>query len=183
MGECISRNAKRLHRLTEDILDVSKIGSQKLKLHKEQINLNENILNVIHDVQNQIGSPDRLQITFSEPKELIYVQADKVRLYHVISNILDNAIKFTLEGTISISAVVKDNNQVIITVTDTGAGIDYEILPKLFTKFATRSNSGTGLGLFLAKSIIEAHGGKIWAGNNTDGKGATFTFSLPTNRE
>lgn len=175
----ISRNARRLHHLTEDILDVSRIDSQTLKLHKEKVNLNEKILNVINDAKNQISNPDKLKIIFSELKEPIYVEADKGRLYQIITNILNNAIKFTVEGTISISAVVKDNNQVFISVKDTGAGIDPEILPKLFTKFTTRSNKGTGLGLFLSKSIVEAHGGRIWAENNSDGRGATFCFTLP----
>jgi two-component system sensor histidine kinase VicK len=175
----ISRNARRLHHLTEDILDVSRIESQTLKLHKEKVNLNEKILNVINDAKNQISNPDKLKIIFSELKEPIYVEADKGRLYQIITNILNNAIKFTVEGTISISAVVKDNNQVFISIKDTGAGIDSEILPKLFTKFATRSYKGTGLGLFLSKSIVEAHGGKIWAENNNDERGATFTFTLP----
>jgi two-component system, OmpR family, sensor histidine kinase VicK len=174
----ISRNARRLHRLTEDILDVSRIESQTLKLHKEKVNLNGNILNVINDAKNQISNPDKLKIIFSELKEPIYVEADKGRLYQIITNILNNAIRFTVEGTVSISAIMKDNNQVFISIKDTGAGIDSEILPKLFTKFATRSNKGTGLGLFLSKNIVEAHDGKIWAENNNDG-GATFTFTLP----
>lgn len=175
----ISRNARRLHHLTEDILDVSRIESQTLKLHKEKVNLNEIVLNVINDAKNQFSNPDKLKIIFSELKEPIYVEADRGRLYQIITNILNNAIKFTVEGTISISAVVKDNNQVFISIKDTGAGINSEILPKLFTKFATRSNKGTGLGLFLSKNIVEAHGGKIWAENNDDGRGATFTFTLP----
>jgi signal transduction histidine kinase len=103
----------------------------------------------------------------------------------VILNLLNNAIKFTNEGTIVISAgAVQDkdghNNVVIVSVRDTGHGIDNEIMPRLFTKFATKSEAGgTGLGLFISKSIIEAHGGRIWAENNADGKGSTFSFSLP----
>jgi signal transduction histidine kinase len=97
----------------------------------------------------------------------------------VISNLLSNAIKFTDEGTVSISAV-PNTNQIVMSITDTGSGIDSEILPRLFTKFATKSRRGTGLGLFISKSIIEAHGGKIWGKNNCpEGKGATFGFSLP----
>jgi signal transduction histidine kinase len=109
----------------------------------------------------------------------IYVDADKTRLFQVIANLLSNAIKFTKEGTISINVNMKDNNEFIITIRDTGQGIDPEILPNLFRKFATKSSSGTGLGLFISKSIIEAHGGRIWAENNSDGKGATFSFSVP----
>jgi signal transduction histidine kinase len=143
------------------------------------VNINEKIQNVINDVMSQIQNPDKLKIAYSEPLHAIYVQADKSRLYQVIANLLINAIKFTKEGTISISAEVKDNKELIITVKDTGEGIHPDILPRLFTKFATRSNVGTGLGLYISKSIVDAHGGRMWAENNSDGKGAIFTFSLP----
>ena len=175
----ISRNAKRLMHLTEDILDVTKIESHSLKLHKEKVNLNDIISNVINDVKNQIRNPAKLKIIFPEPMEPTYVEADKIRLYQIITNLLSNAIKFTEEGTIYISANTKNDNDLEISVKDTGAGIKPEILPRLFTKFATTSHVGTGLGLYISKSIVEAHGGKIWAENNTDGKGASFSFSLP----
>jgi two-component system sensor histidine kinase VicK len=103
----------------------------------------------------------------------------------VISNLLGNAIKFTKEGTISIITEIEENGhskEVIVSIKDTGEGIDPEIYPRLFTKFATKSITGTGLGLFISKNIIEAHGGKIWAENNSDGKGATFAFSLPLSK-
>ena len=117
-----------------------------------------------------------------EPKQDIIVEADKVRI-GVISNLLKNAIHFTNEGTIHIAAAEKmDYNEVIVSVKDTGLGIDPEIFPRLFTKFATGSVTGTGLGLFISKSIVEAHGGKIWAQNNPDGIGATFYFSLPLSK-
>jgi signal transduction histidine kinase len=180
MIEAIKRNARRLHRLTNDILDVTRIESQTLKLAKEKVNVNEKILDVINDVKNQIQNPDKLKITFSELAEPVYVQADKTRLYQVISNLLTNAIKFTKEGTISINADVNNNNnELIVTVKDSGEGIDSVIMPRLFKKFATRSEAGTGLGLYISKNIIEAHGRKMWAENNSNGKGATFSFSLP----
>ncbi|HET9357616.1 MAG TPA: HAMP domain-containing sensor histidine kinase [Nitrososphaeraceae archaeon] len=180
MIEAIKRNARRLHRLTNDILDVTRIESQTLKLVKEKVNINEKILNVINDVKNQIQNPDKLKIMFSELAEPVYVQADKTRLYQVISNLLTNAIKFTKEGTISISVDVNNNNnELIVTVKDSGEGIDSVIMPRLFKKFATRSEVGTGLGLYISKNIIEAHGGKMWAENNSNGKGAIFSFSLP----
>jgi signal transduction histidine kinase len=117
----------------------------------------------------------------------IFISADRTRLTQVILNLLNNAIKFTQEGVISIKAEVKNgnNNIVVVSIKDTGTGIDAEIFPRLFTKFATKSvgrrggGTGTGLGLFICKNIIEAHGGKIWAENNLDGRGATFVFSLP----
>jgi signal transduction histidine kinase len=173
------RNAKRLQRLTENILDVTKIECQSLKLDKERFNLNEIILNIIKDVKSQIPNPDKLKILYSELLEPIYIEGDKLRLYQVIANLLRNAIKFTKEGNISINADMKDNTEVIITVKDTGAGIHPEILPRLFTKFATKSDIGTGLGLYISKNIVEAHDGRIWAENNSDGKGANFTFTLP----
>ncbi|MFL6394420.1 MAG: sensor histidine kinase, partial [Nitrososphaeraceae archaeon] len=112
----------------------------------------------------------------------VFIQADKERISQVISNLLNNAIKFskkTAEDSISIAITCdKENNQVIVSVKDTATGIDPEILPRLFSKFATKSDIGTGLGLFISKSIIEAHGGRIWAQNNPDGRGATFAFSL-----
>ena len=176
----INRNARRLQQLTENILDVSKIESHTLELHKEKVNINEKIRKVIDDVNCQNHNSDKLKIVFLEPENAVYVEADKIRLYQIIANLLTNAIKFTEEGTISISVSVKDNtNELIISVKDSGEGIHPVIMPRLFTKFATRSNMGTGLGLFISKSIIEAHGGRIRAENNTDGKGATFSFSLP----
>ena len=182
--DAIVRNAKRLQRLTENILDVTRIESHSLELRKERFSLNENIRNVINDVNNQAGfrnnNSNAVSILF-EPKQDVFVEADKVRIYEVISNLLKNAIQFTKEGTITITATEEkvDYNEAIVSIKDTGTGIDPEILPRLFTKFATKSVAGTGLGLFISKSIIEAHGGKIWAQNNTDGKGATFYFSLP----
>ena len=176
----INRNAKRLQQLTENILDVSKIESHTLELHKEKVNINEKIRKVINDVKCQIHNSDKLKIVFLEPENDIYLEADRIRLYQTIANLLTNAIKFTKEGTIAIGADVKhNNNELVVTVKDSGESIHPSIMPRLFTKFATTSNMGTGLGLFISKSIVEAHGGRIWAENNTDGKGATFAFSLP----
>ena len=176
----LKRNANRLQRLTNDILEVSRIESQTLRLNKEKVNLNEKIREIIDDVRNQVQNPNDLQINFLEAKHPVHLEADKTRLYQVIANLLTNAIKFTNEGTITVSADVNDNNsELIVTVRDSGEGIHSDIIPRLFTKFATKSNTGTGLGLYISKNIIEAHGGRIWAENNQDGKGANFTFTLP----
>jgi signal transduction histidine kinase len=180
----LRRNADRLQRLSNDILDVTRIESQTLKLTKEKVNINE-IVKVIDDVKNQIRDPYRVKISFSNPRDPVYVEADRLRLYQVISNLLSNAIKFTRVGTISIAAYVNDNNkdkeeeELTIAVRDDGTGIDPAIMSRLFTKFATRSEMGTGLGLYISKNIIEAHGGRIWAENNIDGRGAIFRFTLP----
>ena len=185
--EAIKRNAERLQKLATNLLDVTRIESQTLKLRKETVNINEKIANVKKDIENQSPRLRTVKILLVEPveKNPIYVLADRVRLYEVFANLLSNAIKFTQKGTISISTdIIRSNiknntDEVIIRVRDTGAGIHPEIQPRLFTKFATRSDRGTGLGLFISKGIVEAHGGRIWAENNSDGKGATFSFTLP----
>jgi len=184
--DIIIRNANRLQRLAEDILDATRIESQSLKLNKERFNLNELISNAVQDYRDQIEKGNRgIKLLYSPSKQDIVVEADRSRLTQVISNLLNNAIKFTKEGTISISTEKKDN-QVIVSVKDTGSGIDPEILPRLFSKFSAKSFEGTGLGLFISKNIVEAHGGKIWAENNNNDdddaygeKGATFYFILP----
>jgi signal transduction histidine kinase len=124
---------------------------------------------------------DNLKLEYIDPKEDMFIEADKGRINQVISNLVSNALKFTNEGTVSIiAAVVQINNEIVVSISDTGLGIDSEILPRLFIKFATKSTTGTGLGLFIPKSIIDAHGGRIWGKNNyPEGKGATFGFSLP----
>jgi signal transduction histidine kinase len=177
--DVISRNAKRLHRLAENILDVSRIESKSLKLNKERLNLNDIISSVVEDYRNQIEKANvKLSYEKRNNNDLLEIEADKERLTQVISNLLSNAIKFTNKGDISIISEKKDS-QVIFSIKDNGEGIDPAILPRLFSKFASKSFSGTGLGLYISKSIIEAHGGKIWAQNNSDGKGAVFAFSLP----
>jgi signal transduction histidine kinase len=183
MLDAAIRNAKRLRRLSENILDITKIGDKSLQLEREQFNLYEVILNVVQDYRNQQMENPSLdtRILSDEPNKEIVVNADKSRIAQVISNLLSNAIKFTKEGTVLITAEKnKDNNEVIVSMKDTGSGLDPEILPRLFSKFASKSFKGTGLGLFISKSIVEAHGGKIWAENNANGKGATFYFTLPT---
>lgn len=187
--EAIKRNAERLQKLATNLLDVTRIESQTLKLRKETVNINEKIANVKKDFENQFPRLRTVRILLVELGENnpIYVHADKVRLYEVIANLLSNAIKFTQKGTISISTNIRSNmnnniDEVIIRIRDTGVGIHPEILPRLFTKFVTRSDRGTGLGLFISKGIVEAHGGRIWAENNSDGKGATFSFTLPLSK-
>jgi two-component system, OmpR family, sensor histidine kinase VicK len=188
--DVIRRNANRLQRLTEDILDVTKIESQSLKLNKEQFDLNEVVSNTIADYKNELkegNSNIKLELVFKGDEgaaAAVLVEADKARLSQVIANILGNAIKFTKEGCISIVQEVIGSSQILISIKDTGSGIDPEIMPRLFTKFATKSQKGgTGLGLFISKGIIEAHNGRIWAENNTQEKGATFHFSLPISKK
>jgi signal transduction histidine kinase len=179
----IVRNARRLERLTSDILEVTRIESGSIKLNKIQLDMNKKVQNVVRDAKDAVQRKKGAVAVVAEttPFPLI-VDADKSRMYEVVSNLLSNAIKFTEEGSIVIKVERKkhDGRQyVFVTVRDTGAGIDPEIMPRLFMKFASKSEHGTGLGLFISKSIVEAHGGRIWGKNNEDGRGATFAFMLP----
>jgi signal transduction histidine kinase len=188
ISEAIFRNAQRLQRLTNDILDVTKIESQSLKLNKEQFNLTDTISVVLDDFKNSIQNEGRDTKLSYKPEESLAVEADKGMITQVLYNILSNAIKFCKKtgGKIYVTTTVqqmqnsKDSDKkVIVSVKDDGTGIDPTIIPRLFTKFATKSETGSGLGLFISKGIVEAHGGRIWAQNNPDGVGATFYFMLP----
>src|ERR671910_68496 len=173
--KAISRNAERLESLTRDILDVTRIEGNRLDLNKEKFDISEVVASAIDDTRRRV---DDSNIKFEYTPRKIVVQADRMRISQVVSNLLSNAIKFTKQGTVYISADNKDG-QVVVSVKDTGSGIDSEIMSRLFTKFTSKSQTGTGLGLFISKSIIEAHGGRIWAENNKDRKGATVAFRLP----
>lgn len=173
--KAITRNAERLETLTRDILDVTRIEGHRLDLNKEKFDMSEVVASAIEDTRRRV---DDSNIKFEYSPRKILVEADRMRISQVLSNLLSNAVKFTKQGTVYISVDNKDG-QVMVSVKDTGSGIDPEIMSRLFTKFTTKSQTGTGLGLFISKSIIEAHGGKIWAENNKDGKGATFIFRLP----
>ncbi|MDW3605190.1 MAG: HAMP domain-containing sensor histidine kinase [Nitrososphaeraceae archaeon] len=194
--DVIIRNSKRLMKLAEDILNVARIESGSFFLKKERFDIGELISEIMNDIEEKIvENKKNIKLFFelyngNNNNNKIIVEADKNRLSQVISNLLNNAIKFTDEGSITIIVGTKKinnnhSNKVIVSIKDTGTGIDSEILPKLFTKFATKSpiEGGTGLGLFISKSIIEMHGGSIWAFNNDeknkDDRGSTFTFSLP----
>ena len=173
--KAISRNAERLERLTRDILDVTRIEGNRLDLNKEKFDISEVVASVVEDIQGRVENSN---IKFEYiPKEIL-VHADRMRINQVVSNLLSNAVKFTKQGTIYISTDIEDG-QVVVSVKDTGSGIDPEIMSRLFTRFASKSQTGTGLGLFISKSIIEEHNGRIWGQNNKDSKGATFTFGLP----
>jgi two-component system sensor histidine kinase VicK len=181
----VIRNAKRLEQLSHVILDVTKIENKSLNLNKESLNLNDVILTAIDDLviytaKDLYKKNNRIKLRYEPIENNIFVDADKYRLTQVISNLLRNAVKFTKEGYITINTEKKEDC-VLVKIRDTGSGIDPEIIPRLFTKFATKSDEGTGLGLFICRGIIEAHGGRIWAENNREGekRGATFTFSLP----
>jgi two-component system, OmpR family, sensor histidine kinase VicK len=181
--EVIRRNAKRLQTLTSDILDVTRIESQTLKLEIERFNILELLSEVTEEYTERIKSDNKNIKLIYDQKDTnhhILVEADKGRITQVLSNILNNALKFTNEGQIIVDAHENnDKKELIVSITDTGNGINRDIFTKLFSKFATKSSQGTGLGLYISKSIIEAHGGRIWAENNKEKMGATFIFTLP----
>jgi two-component system sensor histidine kinase VicK len=192
--DVILRNAKRLEQLQEDILDVTRIESGSMKIYKESFNLNELVFNVIQGFRTHLRDNTRIKLNYRSDGDA-WVVADKNRIAQVISNLLANAIKFTIAGRISVQVrtrkgkKITDNSQATVSIKDEGPGIDPSIMPRLFTKFGSRSEKGTGLGLFISKNIIEVHGGKIWAKNNNNvnwrrgggggSVGATFSFSLP----
>ena len=189
----IERNTQRLYRLIQDILDITKIESGSLKLKKTTFDMNEKINNVIRDLTpkkkvNDDNTNQSVKFIFQPTKEPIRVFADKERIYQIISNLIKNALKFipSTDGKIEITLEkVKEKNDnkkefVSVKIKDNGKGIDEEVLPRLFEKFASKTElGGTGLGLYLSKNIVDAHGGKIWGKNNNNGSGAEFGFTIP----
>ena len=195
----VVKDAKKLSYLNEKILDVTKFESKLFKPNKEVFSLNESIVNIIKELEHISDNTKKIKFEYHFDTEYL-VDADSRRIGQVISNLIDNSIKsiseqdigrgvisISIEKTINAITTIRDDygsqHMVIVRIKDTGIALDNEILPRLFTKFATKSFQGTGLGLYISKNIIEAHGGKIWAENNKDGIGATITFTLPlTNR-
>jgi two-component system, OmpR family, sensor histidine kinase VicK len=182
--EAISRNAERLYSLVTNLLSIARIESKTMQLNKTNFDLNLKIENVIGDISQQVSSEkrDKVRIRF-KPIGKINIIADKEKIFQVLANLLNNATKFTSHGTITISTKKSDDtNEAIVTIKDSGSGIDPEIIPHLFSKFKTKSEKGLGLGLYISKSIVEAHDGKIEAYNNIDSRGATFVVKLPLNQ-
>lgn len=178
--EIIVRNAVRLQQLTEDILDITKIETHSLKLNIELFNINQVILESLKDAEDRLDNEDiKLQFRFSKSTEQSnIIKGDRRRMTQVMTNLLNNSIKFTTKGNIEVG-IERNDLFLFVQVRDTGSGIYPEIMGNLFSKFTTNSLTGTGLGLFISKGIVEAHGGTIWAQNNADGKGAGITFKLP----
>jgi two-component system, OmpR family, sensor histidine kinase VicK len=191
--EIIVRNAHKLENLAEDILDVTRIESGRLQLSMEMIDLYELVDSVVHDFQRFLPADSKVTMNYQKLNDgrndeedyrlsHLPIMGDPARIAQVLSNLLRNALKFTNEGTISVRVGKNDSpsySEAVVYISDSGQGIDPEVMYKLFEKFVSKSEKGTGLGLFISKSIVEAHGGKIWGENNKDGNGATFTFTLP----
>jgi len=201
--DIIIRNAKRLGGLSEKILDIQKIESRTLMLDKKRFNINEMVRNIINEIKLK---ENKIEIIFVEPKvDPVIVEADMMRIYEVILHLLSNAIKFTKKSSTSDASLygqgsnaimvfttiksIQDNindktaDEIVISIRDRGPGVDPKIQEELFSIFVTKSGTGSGLGLFISKGIVEAHGCKVWAENNADGKGATFSFTLPISQD
>lgn len=199
--ELVMRNATRLSDLVNNLLDVARIdlSEDNIRINKENVDLIKEIKDLIIDFESslkKIGKEDGIKIKFDtsliSDKRLL-VSIDKLRFAQILNNIITNAIKYSDENskiTISVARQVNDSysaryfrdknkNMIVLSVTDEGKGITQEILPKIFDRFVTSSESGTGLGLYITKKLVEAHGGSIWCYNNRDGKGSTFEFTLP----
>ena len=203
--DVIIRDARKLQRLTDDVLDINRIETNSLHLRKDTFSLKELIQVLVDDYKSPNNNEKKYDsniyrnielsclfpsiIEDHQNADLFLIEADRDRISQVISNLLSNALKFTNENdTVYVTIEKKDTGsigEVTVSIKDTGTGIDPEIFPRLFTKFVTKSYRGTGLGLFICKSIVEAHGGKIWAKNNGNGKkGADvcihYTIGIPT---
>jgi signal transduction histidine kinase len=176
----IVSNAKKLQFLTDNLLDVARIDGQLLTLNLEEFDLMESVRDLLRDLENQTKGKN-ISLVLKSKEESVRLVADKLRVNQVFLNIINNAINILQEGQVIVS-VQSQNNDVLVKITDNGPGIPSKIKDKLFTKFVTGSKSGTGLGLYICKNIIEKHGGKIWAENNQD-KGATFSFTVPIKTE
>jgi len=176
------RNAERLLRLVNDILDVSRLDTDTMRFNMEKLNSVEILEEVVEDMKAAIEQKD-LEFIVHIPKSLPDVIGDRYRLSQVFKNLLGNAIKFTDNGSIAIVAKEEDKH-ILISVEDSGIGISKEELKKIFTKFYQaytgddRKNEGTGLGLFICKQIIEKHNGEIWAESNIP-QGSTFRMKIP----
>jgi signal transduction histidine kinase len=172
--------AKKLQDLANDVLDVTRIESNRLTLYPENISLNSTIKEAVMMAKTGLSKDIKI---LEETGQDVTIRADRARLDQVLRNLINNSIKFTDKGHIKVKTTL-GQNEVTVSVSDTGNGIPQEILPRIFGKFATKGHgsdnqAGNGLGLFLCKGIIEAHGGKITARNNKD-RGATFEFTIPT---
>jgi len=194
----VIRSAKKLQALSNTILDAARVESGTFKIYTERVNIKDIISDALEITNCCITSYNKGDNDYNNNglniiNQVIdiFIDADRDRITQVVSNLLNNSMKSIEEQeqqegeperVISIVTQIRGNSELVVSVSDNGKGIDSEIMPRLFTKFATKSFDGTGLGLFISKSIVEAHGGKMWAENNADGKGATFYFSLPLSR-
>ncbi|MGI0004827.1 MAG: sensor histidine kinase, partial [Nitrososphaera sp.] len=171
---------------SSEILDATRIESGTLRLEREMVDINEKVRKVVADSSSLVPENKDIRVKFKLGTDTsgavvpLVVYADRLRMFEVISNLIRNAINFSSDEKDVLVTTAKKDGQAVVEIKDRGSGISPEMMPRLFSKFSTdKEKGGTGLGLFIAKNIVEAHGGRIWAENNKDGPGATFTFALP----
>jgi signal transduction histidine kinase len=173
----IIKNAKKIKILTDNILEAARIDSHLFTLNMEEFDLVELVKDLLKDLKNQTRDK-KMSLILKCKEDSILLVADKFRLNQVFLNIINNAINVAQQGEVIIFLERQDENTVLVRITDNGPGIPSNLKDKIFNKFVTGSKSGTGLGLYICKNIIEKHGGKIWAENNKN-KGANFNFTIP----
>ena len=184
LRQMMGRQLELLVRLIDDLLDVSRISRGKLNLRRECVRLRD-VIDSALDVGRPMIDSAKHRLTVRLPERPLLVDGDKVRLAQVVSNLLTNAAKYTLEGGQIELDVSEDDQQAIIRVRDNGVGIPPEMLPRIFDLFTqvdsstTRSHGGLGIGLTIAKTLVEMHGGSISASSRGAGCGSEFTVRLP----
>ena len=181
--EAIQEGSYRLKVLIDDLLEVSRIESGSFELTLTEFEVQQAIQDVVRSLKNQIDEKG-MHVVLDFPPDLPEAKADGLRFSQVVTNLLSNACKYSPEGSTTTITAKQTAGLMQIDVADTGMGISKADASRLFTKFyradnsLTREESGTGLGLFITRHIIEAHGGKIWV-ESEEGKGSTFSFTLP----
>ncbi|MBU2235616.1 HAMP domain-containing histidine kinase, partial [Patescibacteria group bacterium] len=182
--EDVLEGSRRLIRMVNLFLNVTRIEAGRFKLNKSKVDIVKVIQSEVKELR-PTTSKKKLKLKFVKPKEkipLLNVDEDKIK--DVVLNLVDNAIKYTEKGGITVT-VQKKESKVLIMVKDTGVGISPPEAEKLFSKFVRGSGvsrlspDGSGLGLFIARKIVDTHGGNIWAESEGEGKGSTFNVELP----
>ena len=184
MADAVKRNAVAQSKLIRDLLDLSRLRSGKLELNRETVSPVASIENAIETVRIDADAKS-IEISVSAPDEMLFVQADPVRLEQIIWNLLNNSVKFTPHGGRIEVSLEEAEDELVLTVSDNGQGIDTSFLPHIFEIFrqadsrTNRSQSGMGIGLAVVQQLVELHGGSVTAFSAGTGKGATFTIRLP----
>jgi signal transduction histidine kinase len=182
--DIILANANKLRQLTSDILDVSKIESDRFVCEMGKVDIRDLLEEIVQATRLRLSPEVKLETSVTPITEELVINGDRVRLSQLLTNLINNAVKFTAKGSVMLKLKAQeDQNQLEILVSDTGSGIPTEVMVRIFEKFIPKSASqgnkqGTGLGLYISKAIVRAHNGEISAVNNSRG-GATFRITLP----
>lgn len=185
MLRLIITNAKKLQRLSENILDITRLENNILYLNKEEFDLNELVKSTIGDYITNSEYTKSISFDYQNFDRKYPVKADKIRIAQVIHDLVDNSVRFTQnDGKIVLTLsekTIHSKEIVVLSVSDNGENLGPEILSRLFTKFSLDSYYGVGISLYLCKKLLEAHDGRIWVLNNRNECGCTFSFGIPKN--